>query len=133
MTTLTPSRPAAVDVGALQTLLLGRWAPLRRETRELIAEHPELHKVDGLTMAEHRERVLGQLRWLAEHGDVRRAFPAEGGGSSDFGGFLARARMAVINLDDEEAARLVTRAPAALTYAIEANADIGAEGIGLAP
>ncbi|MDQ1595845.1 MAG: acyl-CoA oxidase, partial [Arthrobacter pascens] len=52
-TDTTSSRPAtagtqpAVDVAALGEQLLGKWADVRRQARELAAR-PELHKAEGL-------------------------------------------------------------------------------------
>lgn len=80
--------PAQVDVPALTEHLLGRYAHLRRSARALVAD-PEFQKVEGLTMAEHRERVLRQLAALALRGQVHRAFPAALGGADDHGGSLA--------------------------------------------
>ena len=40
-------------------------------------------------MAEHRERVLGQLKLLVEQGAVHKAFPKELGGDADHGGNIA--------------------------------------------
>ncbi|MDQ4046642.1 MAG: acyl-CoA dehydrogenase, partial [Actinomycetota bacterium] len=57
-------RPA-VDVAALGEQLLGKWADIRRQARELAAR-PELHKIEGLTYTEHRKRTLGQLRYLVD-------------------------------------------------------------------
>lgn len=78
-----------VDVAALTHQLLGRYRDLRRPARALAAR-PEFQKIEGLASAEHRERVLGQLRELAAHHDVLRAFPARLGGADDHGGSLAR-------------------------------------------
>ncbi|MDO8105891.1 acyl-CoA dehydrogenase [Isoptericola sp. b441] len=80
---------AAVDVAALERVVLGRWGDLRRATRDLITD-PRFHKVDGLSLTEHRERVLDQLRLLVAEGEVLRAFPTELGGADDHGGSLAR-------------------------------------------
>jgi acyl-CoA oxidase len=92
-TTTEPTRSAvdtpAVDVRALEELLLGRWADIRRSARAFLAD-PRLHRVEGLPMAEHREAVLAQLRILAREGDVLRAFPPALGGADDHGGSLAR-------------------------------------------
>ncbi len=77
-----------VDVAALGEQLLGRWADARRASRELMARE-EFHRVPGLPMAEHRERVLGQLHRLVEEDAVHRAFPERFGGQNDHGGFLA--------------------------------------------
>ena len=84
----TPATPA-VDVAALEEVLLGRWADIRRSARALLAD-PRLHRIEGLPMAEQRARVLDQLRILAAEGDVLRAFPATQGGADDHGGSVAR-------------------------------------------
>lgn len=83
-----PAQPE-VDVAVLTEHLLGRYAALRRDTRALAAD-PDFRKVDGLSVAEHRERVLAQLRALVEDHDVLRAFPTALGGADDHGGSLAR-------------------------------------------
>ncbi|HEX2248680.1 MAG TPA: acyl-CoA dehydrogenase [Arthrobacter sp.] len=80
--------PAAVDVAALGSHLLGKWADIRRQAREL-AGRPEVQGVDGLTMAEHRERVSGQLKYLVDSGAVHRAFPKYLGGQDNHGGNIA--------------------------------------------
>lgn len=78
----------AIDVAALGEQLLGKWADIRRQARELSAS-PELHKTEGLTHTEHRKRTFGQLRYLVDNGAVHRAFPASLGGSDDHGGNIA--------------------------------------------
>ncbi|MCU1431640.1 MAG: acyl-CoA dehydrogenase domain protein [Actinotalea sp.] len=100
MTTLSEKRTAgrdqaSVDVAALETVLLGRWRTIRLEARAFLRD-PRLHRIEGLSMAEHRERVLGQLRILAREGDVMRAFPAALGGADDHGGSLARFEETVV-------------------------------------
>lgn len=77
-----------VDVPALERHLLGRYADLRRSARARAAD-PDFQKVEGLSVAEHRERVLGQLRRLAGTPAVTRAFPAALGGADDHGGSLS--------------------------------------------
>ncbi|MPV36788.1 acyl-CoA dehydrogenase family protein [Georgenia subflava] len=92
----TPPSPGAtrtdvgehIDVEALGKLLDGRWWELRRAARDLSLD-PELQKIEGLPVAEHRERVLAQARLLAERGVVHRAYPASVGGQEDPGGNLA--------------------------------------------
>ncbi|WP_227425611.1 acyl-CoA dehydrogenase family protein [Pengzhenrongella sicca] len=84
-----PDATAVVDVAKLEDLLLGRWADLRRSARALAGD-PRFTKTEGLSMADHRARVLTQIKTLAAGGDVLRAFPAEFGGSDDHGGSLAR-------------------------------------------
>lgn len=77
-----------VDVPALQTLMLGRWAGLRRRAREIGAD-PRFAKVEGASMADARERVIGQLKLLVDEAEVLRAFPERLGGSDDAGGNIA--------------------------------------------
>ncbi|MCI9888083.1 acyl-CoA dehydrogenase family protein [Micrococcales bacterium 31B] len=66
----------------------GAWGDIRRASRERAAM-PALQKIEGLSMAEHRERCLGQLSTLVEMGAVQRAYPQRFGGSDDPGGNIA--------------------------------------------
>ncbi|PPF62770.1 acyl-CoA dehydrogenase [Clavibacter michiganensis] len=77
-----------VDVARLGRILLGRWADVRTSSRELTSR-PELHRVEGLDMHQHRARVTEQLKILVEHGGVHRAFPRIVGGLEDHGGNIA--------------------------------------------
>ena len=88
--TARPAPAPQVDVAALELHVLGRYADFRRQARAVLA-NPDLHKVEGLSVAEHRERVLQQLRQLAANPDAgyRRAFPAAVGGHDDAGGGLS--------------------------------------------
>ncbi|MHA7304142.1 acyl-CoA dehydrogenase family protein [Arthrobacter sp. TMN-49] len=79
---------AVVDVAALGEVLLGQWAQVRLAARKL-AGNPDLHKVEGLSHTEHRERVFKQLGILVEQDGVHRAFPTRLGGSDDHGGNVA--------------------------------------------
>lgn len=79
---------ARIDVGTVTDLLLGTWGDVRREARELI-KHPAFWRIEGQPMADHRERVLGQLRLLVDNNGSRRAFPKEYGGLENSGGNLA--------------------------------------------
>jgi acyl-CoA oxidase len=99
-TTRTPSEPLErVDTGPIETIapfdsealgrqLLGTWADIRLKARSL-AGRPEMHQVNGLSMADHRERVLGQLHLLVQDGQVNLAFPIELGGQGNHGGNIA--------------------------------------------
>jgi acyl-CoA oxidase len=80
--------PASVDVAVLGRRLLGTWADIRLASREL-CKRPEMHRIDGLTLDEHRSRVFGQLKLLVEDGQVHRAFPRSVGGGEDAGGNIA--------------------------------------------
>ena len=72
---------ATVDVAGRE-VLLGRWAEIRQAARDL-AGRPEIHRIDGLPMVEHRERVVGQLKYLVDAGAVHRAFPRRLGGEDN--------------------------------------------------
>lgn len=77
-----------IDVASLGRQLLGTWPDIRIAARERAAM-PELQRIEGQSMAEHRERVLGQLKLLVEQGAVHRAFPKSLGGQEDHGGNIA--------------------------------------------
>jgi acyl-CoA oxidase len=83
-----PGVTPRVDVDALGRQLLGDWAEARLASREL-AKRPEMQKQEGLSVADHRTRVFGQLKLLVENGQVHRAFPKSLGGSEDNGGNIA--------------------------------------------
>ena len=78
----------AVNVEALGRQLLGTWADVRLSAREVTAR-PEMQRIEGLSMADHRLRVLEQLKVLAKNGHVLRAFPKHLGGHDDHGGNIA--------------------------------------------
>lgn len=83
---ITP--PSRLDTEALGERLLGRWADKRRLARRL-ASQPELARIEGQTMAEHRERVSTQLKYLVDTGSVHYAFPKRLGGEDNHGGNVA--------------------------------------------
>jgi acyl-CoA oxidase len=86
--TTTIDLPTQIDVPWLGEYLLGNWAEVRKHSRELL-KNPAFHRVDGLPMAEHRERVLGQLKLLVDNNVVHRAYPKSVGGNDDHGGNIA--------------------------------------------
>jgi alkylation response protein AidB-like acyl-CoA dehydrogenase len=90
------SRPAAhapaapvIDVAALGEQLMGRWAAERRASRALVTR-PEMRRIEGLSMADHRARVLEQLKLLVAEKSVHKAVPASVGGLEDAGGNIAQ-------------------------------------------
>ncbi len=83
-----PRQHAQVDVDWLGRDLLGAW-PERRLAARAKAADPRYQRVDDLTVAAHRERVLGQLRALVDDGAVLAAFPSRLGGQDDHGGNIA--------------------------------------------
>jgi acyl-CoA oxidase len=78
----------AVDVAALGEHLMGNWRDIRRTARALAAR-PDIKRVEGLSLDEHRKRVMGQLHLLVEEGAVHRAFPKSVGGEENAGGNIA--------------------------------------------
>lgn len=77
-----------IDVASVTDMLLGTWAETRRVAREMIKDE-RFWKIEGLPMAEHRARVLDQLKLTVEHNASGRAFPVEYGGQNDNGSNLA--------------------------------------------
>ncbi|TFD69778.1 acyl-CoA dehydrogenase [Cryobacterium ruanii] len=82
-----PAAPV-VNVELLGRQLLGTWADVRLAAREVTAR-PDMQRIEGLSMADHRLRVLEQLKVLAANGHVLRAFPKHLGGHDDHGGNIA--------------------------------------------
>ncbi|WP_136030090.1 acyl-CoA dehydrogenase family protein [Microbacterium sp. PF5] len=77
-----------IDVAAVNDALMGTWADVRREAREMIKD-PAFWRQDELGKDEHRERVLSQLHLLVENKAVHRAFPKRFGGEENNGGNIA--------------------------------------------
>lgn len=77
-----------IDVARLNDALMGTWADVRREAREMIKD-PAFWRKDELGKDEHRERVLSQLHLLVENKAVHRAFPKALGGEENNGGNIA--------------------------------------------
>jgi len=90
-TAKTPATQApapVVDVAALGEQLMGTWRDIRRTSRALAAR-PEIKRVEGQSLDEHRRRVMEQLHLLVEEGAVHRAFPKSVGGEENHGGNIA--------------------------------------------
>ncbi|QBR73271.1 acyl-CoA dehydrogenase [Microbacterium sediminis] len=84
----TEHSDARIDVSVVNDALLGTWADIRREAREMIKD-PAFWRIEGQPMTEHRERTLAQLDLLVQHGASMRAYPKEYGGIANQGGNLA--------------------------------------------
>ncbi|RFA16180.1 acyl-CoA dehydrogenase [Subtercola boreus] len=82
------STPPAVDIDWLSHYLLGTWSEARLESRR-VAGRPELQRIEGQSVAEHRRTVFGQLHLLVKEGAVNKAFPKHLGGEDDHGGNIA--------------------------------------------
>lgn len=82
------SSDLAVDAAQLGEFLLGRYVEIRRSARKVCA-HPDMWKIEGQPMPEHRQRVFGQLKRLADSGAVHLAFPSIVGGGENPGGNIA--------------------------------------------
>jgi acyl-CoA oxidase len=77
-----------IDAHWLGEYLLGTWSDARKHSRELLL-NSDFHRIDGLSVDEHRKRVLWQLGRLVEEGSVHRAYPKSVGGQEDHGGNIA--------------------------------------------
>ena len=86
--TSSVSSDERIDIDVVGDALLGKWQKERLEARAP-ASDPRLHTIPGQTMAEHRERVFGQLGLLVEAGAIQRAYPSDLGGSDNHGGNIA--------------------------------------------
>jgi len=84
----TPEAEPRIDVPLVTDALLGSWAETRRASRDLIKD-PAFWRIDGQSLADHRERVLTQLHLLVKNGGSLRAMPREYGGLEDNGANVA--------------------------------------------
>ncbi|TNU76874.1 acyl-CoA dehydrogenase [Miniimonas arenae] len=85
----SPAQPLSESsLARISAALDGRWAERRRASRTVCTE-PDLVSVPGLSVADHRARVLAAIGELANRGEVQRAFPARLGGADDPGGNIA--------------------------------------------
>ena len=91
----SPSEELQIDTAALGKELLGRWAEVRLRARAL-CERPEMWKIEGQPISEHRERVLEQLSHLVDAGGVLLSFPESVGGKADPGGNIANFEQLVL-------------------------------------
>ncbi|QPZ37648.1 acyl-CoA dehydrogenase family protein [Paramicrobacterium chengjingii] len=78
----------ALNTDVVRRALLGRWSDIRTKSRALAAR-PEMQRIEGQSMEDHRARVLEQMHLLVEDGQVLRAFPERLGGDNDAGGNIA--------------------------------------------
>ena len=89
---MTTNLPASVDPQALQDVLDGRWAHVRRDARENLQD-PDFLPVYGESVQEARERVTRAAKKLADSGRVGFGFPKEYGGEDDSGGSVTSIEM----------------------------------------
>jgi acyl-CoA oxidase len=89
---VTSTLPTSVDPKAVQEVLDGRWAHVRRDARENLRD-PDFLPVYGESMQDARDRVTRAARKLAESGRVGFGFPKEYGGEDDAGGSVSSIEM----------------------------------------
>ena len=83
-----PDGAARLDIEAVSTALKGKWAEARDTARERAAR-PEMARPENMSVAEHRDRVLGQTRTLAEENVSWPMLPEHLGGPNDNGANVA--------------------------------------------
>ena len=89
------SEELQLDTAALGQYLLGRWAEVRTRARAL-CERPEMWKIEGQPIPEHRARVFEQLGHLVDAGGVLLSFPKIVGGKANPGGNIANFEQLVL-------------------------------------
>ncbi|CAM3788468.1 acyl-CoA dehydrogenase [Nocardiopsis rhodophaea] len=90
-------RNARVDDAVLRELLDGRWARVRQHARDMV-RGDRFAPVTGLSMADHRERVMDQLTAIAETEVPGYGFPSACGGADDVGASVVAFEMLVCDL-----------------------------------
>ena len=68
----TDELEARIDIPVVTEALLGTWADIRREAREMIKDSA-FWRIEGQAIPEHRERTLSQLHLLVKAGANSRA------------------------------------------------------------
>jgi acyl-CoA oxidase len=86
-----------VDEAELRGLLDGRWAQVRERARDLL-QGEEFAPVAGLSVDDHRERVMTQLKALAGTEVPAYGFPRSVGGSDDIGASVVAFEMLVCDM-----------------------------------
>ncbi|MFE3460761.1 acyl-CoA dehydrogenase [Nocardiopsis aegyptia] len=86
-----------VDEAELRGLLDGRWARVRERARDLLRGE-EFAPVSGLSVEDHRARVLTQLKALAGTEVPGFGFPESVGGSDDIGASVVAFEMLVCDM-----------------------------------
>ncbi|GAA4975832.1 acyl-CoA dehydrogenase [Pseudonocardia tropica] len=89
MTRSTLPNPDAVPAEALRTVVDGRWARARQETREQLAANAEMRADPDLTSAQYREWITDSLKFLTSSGRPHTGFDPSVGGQGDVGGVVA--------------------------------------------
>lgn len=89
MTRSTLPSPDAVHAEALRTVVDGRWARARQETREQLAANAEMRADPDLTSAQYREWITDSLKFLTSSGRPHTGFDPSVGGQGDVGGVVA--------------------------------------------
>ncbi|MFV2196100.1 acyl-CoA dehydrogenase [Nocardiopsis sp. LOL_012] len=86
-----------VNENELRQLLDGRWAGVRQRARDLLRGE-RFAPVSGLSVEEHRARVLDQLKALAAEDISGYGFPESVGGTDDVGASVAAFEMLVADM-----------------------------------
>ncbi|WP_224401211.1 acyl-CoA dehydrogenase [Pseudonocardia sp. ICBG1034] len=89
MTRSTLPSPDAVPAEALRTVVDGRWARARQETREQLAANAEMRADPDLSSAQYREWITDSLKFLTSSGRPHTGFDPSVGGQGDVGGVVA--------------------------------------------
>lgn len=89
----------AVELEPIRTFLDGPWHGIREEVRAQIRSSELFRPVHGLSIEQHRDRVMEQARLVSQTRGARLFFPRDVGGEEDMGGALAAfALMAMVDL-----------------------------------
>ena len=89
----------AVELEPVRTFLDGPWHGIREEVRAQIRSSELFRPVHGLSIEQHRDRVMEQARLVSQTRGARLFFPRDVGGDEDMGGALAAfALMAMVDL-----------------------------------
>ncbi|MBN9736931.1 MULTISPECIES: acyl-CoA dehydrogenase [unclassified Pseudonocardia] len=88
MTRSTIPAPDRIPAGTLRTVVDGRWAQVREETRAQLAASGDMRADPDLSSAEYRAHITDALKFLTSSGRPHTGFDPAVGGEGDVGGVV---------------------------------------------
>ncbi|WP_422785694.1 acyl-CoA dehydrogenase [Pseudonocardia spirodelae] len=86
--TRTLPTPDRIPAETLRTVVDGRWARVRQETREQLAANADMRADPDLSSADYRARITDSLKFLTSSGRPHTGFDPAVGGEGDVGGVV---------------------------------------------
>lgn len=86
--TSTLPTPDLIPAETLRTVVDGRWAHVRQQTREQLAANADMRANPDLSSADYRGHITDSLKFLTSSGRPHTGFDPSVGGEGDVGGVV---------------------------------------------